>query len=150
MRIYFLYSRNSIQEKLASREKHLVSWLSELHNVLLILKPNLPMSCISINLCLLENVYCQNKMQKKALSIVQIQIKIRCVKLQFLVQSFSHTLYQENFKYSCLNTFLSWWNYSQLRFNWTKNTHCSWMVELSLENSNLKTYHRKHYQLRNG
>ena len=30
-------------------------------------------------------------------------------------------LYQENFKYSCLNTFLSWWNYSQLRFNWTKN-----------------------------
>ena len=31
-------------------------------------------------------------------------------------------LYQENFKYSCLNNFLSWWNYSQLRFNWTKNT----------------------------
>ena len=31
-------------------------------------------------------------------------------------------LYQENFKCSCLNNFLSWWNYSQLRFNWTKNT----------------------------
>ena len=24
------------------------------------------------------------------------------------------------FKYSFMNDFLSWWNYSQLRFNWTK------------------------------
>ena len=24
------------------------------------------------------------------------------------------------FKYSLMNNFLSWWNYSQLRFNWTK------------------------------
>ena len=54
------------------------------------------------------------------------------------------------FKYSLMNNFLSWWNYSQLRFNWTKEySFCSWMVELSLENSNLKTYHRKPYQLRN-
>ena len=29
-------------------------------------------------------------------------------------------LYQENFKYSFMNNLLSWWNYSQLRFNWTK------------------------------
>ena len=26
------------------------------------------------------------------------------------------------FKYSFMNNFLSWWNYSQLRFNWTKYT----------------------------